>query len=251
MGSETRIRMIALCSLLCLTLAGSAAAQAVSSPALSDFQSRIRQAIASVRPAVVKVTAFSISLNGQPAGRTPCRSIGSGIIVDPRGYVLTNAHVVAHAQDIRVSMWRAQLLDLPGRIVDIRPEMDLALVELTGLGTYPSGTFGSPGATQVGDWVIALGNPYGLEQSVTMGIVSDQSRTLLIGELSYPELLQTDAAINQGNSGGPLIDLNGQVVGISTAIYAPQGAFAGVGFAIPASRALAYLQAVLPPKRRL
>ncbi len=220
--------------------------------ALARFERGVRDAVARVRPAVVKVSALRFpGRPGAAPGReaTPYRSIGSGVIVDPRGYVLTNAHVVKDARGIEVRLWRARPADLVGHVIHRDEEKDLALIRLSGDGIFPCATFGRSSAVRVGDWVIAIGSPYGMEHSVSMGIVSDRTRSLEIGGRSYVDLIQTDAAINQGNSGGPLIDMRGDVVGISTAIYAPHGVFSGVGFAISAERALAYLRDAMPSNR--
>jgi len=229
-------------------LAGSA--HAVGAPnTLAGFESEIRAAIAKVRPAVVKISAYQAPLDpraGSPGVGAPVRSIGSGIIVDPMGYVLTNAHVVGNYREIRVRLWRANASDIVGELIDKNTELDLALIRLADGGRYPSAAIDRAGTARTGDFVVAIGNPYGLEHSVSMGVVSDRRRTLFIDGRTYRDLLQTDAAINQGNSGGPLIDLRGEVIGVNTAIYAPQGTFVGVGFAIPADRVAAYLARLLP-----
>ncbi len=221
--------------------------------ALALLEARTRAAIAKIRPAVVNITTLGVRWVAGPAGERahgreaiPYRSIGTGVIVDPRGYVLTNAHVVKHADTIKVRLWRAQPTVFTGQLLHKSEEMDLALIKLAGGGPYPYATFGSTSAVQVGDRVIALGSPYGLADSVTMGIVSDRARDLWIDGHLYKDLIQTDAAINQGNSGGPLVNLKGEVIGVDTAIYAPNGISAGVGFAIPAVRARSYLRGAMP-----
>ena len=222
--------------------------------ALDQLQGEIKAAIARVRPAVVSVSAFGVQWQHGHGGREapageamPLRSIGTGVLVDPRGYVLTNAHVVAHASSIRVKLWRAQPTELSGTILHRDANADLALIQLQGGGgTFPYAIFGNSGAIRVGQRVIAIGSPYGLAHTVTMGIVSERARNLWIAGHTYRNLIQTDAAINQGNSGGPLVNLKGEVIGISTAIYAPDGVSAGVGFAIPSERAKAYLKSTMP-----
>ncbi len=203
-----------------------------------------RDAVGRVRNAVVTVSALKFA----PGGGAPAmsvRSIGTGVIVDPRGYVLTNAHVVREGHTITVTRWRDPPGEVSGEIVDLSEEHDLALIRLDGQGPFPHAVLGRSSEVRVGDMVIAIGSPYGLEHTVTRGIISDRSRTLVIQGRTYKDLLQTDAAINQGNSGGPLIDINGEVIGISTAIYAPDGVSSGVGFAIPADSARAYVRSVL------
>jgi len=232
-------------------------AHAVGGPGtLAGFESEIRAAIAKVRPAVVKISAYQTQLDnrapaqgGLPGTGAPYRTVGSGVIVDPRGYILTNAHVVGNFQDIRVRLWRANTTDVVGQVFDKNTDLDLALIRIAGGAQFPCAAIDRGGRARTGDFVVAIGNPFGLEHSVSMGVVSDRARTLVIDGRTYRDLLQTDAAINQGNSGGPLIDLQGEVIGINTAIYAPQGVFAGVGFAIPADRVLPYLAQLLPERR--
>jgi len=221
--------------------------------ALARLEDQIRAALARVRPAVVSITTLGVMWAPDPAGEgarggaaVPYQTIGTGIIIDPRGYVLTNAHVVRNAGSISVKLWRAKPTVLAGQLLDRSEEMDLALIRLDGGGPFHRAELGRSGAVKVGDWVIAMGSPYGLTDSVTMGIVSDKARDLWIDGHEYKDLIQTDAAINQGNSGGPLINLKGEVVGVDTAIYAPEGISTGVGFAIPIARAREYLRSVVP-----
>jgi S1-C subfamily serine protease len=237
-------------AVLILALVVSGSARAAPPPrALEKLEGEVKAAVARVRPAVVNISAVRLRLETRAEGTMLYRSIGSGVIVDPRGYVLTNAHVVEGARTIRVRLWRSTPVDFTGRIVHQDHRQDLALLKIVGSGSFPSAALGGPGAARVGDWVVAIGSPFGLEHSVSMGIVSDRARRLQIDGRSYENLIQTDAAINQGNSGGPLINLSGEVIGISTAIYAPRGTFSGVGFAIPADRAGRYLQKVMPAAR--
>jgi len=241
-----------LCAfLLCWPLAPTPLFAIPPPAALAQHEQKVKAAIARVRPVVVNIT--SIRAEGQTGAvennlqaQAAFRIMGSGIIVDPRGLVLTNAHVVRDATQIGITLWRANSSELVGRIVHQSNEEDLALVRIAADGPFPYVELGISGEVQVGDWVIALGDPFGLGASISMGIVSSRVRDLWIDGNLYRNLIQTDAAINQGNSGGPLVSLSGQVVGINTAIYAPQGAFAGVGFAIPSARAFSYLQQVLP-----
>jgi len=218
-------------------------------PALAELEQQTKAAIARVRPAVVNVSTFGIhAIAGGGGAVLPYRSIGAGVIIDPRGYVLTNAHVVQHAQSIKVTPWRAQPSELSGKLLQVSEELDLAIIELPQNGSFPYAVFGRSGAARIGERVIALGSPYGFAHSVTMGIVSGLGRDLQINGHPYRDLIQTDAAINQGNSGGPLINLAGEIIGISTAIYAPDGVSAGIGFAISARQAQSYLAQVLPSR---
>jgi serine protease Do len=154
--------------------------------------------------------------------------LGSGFIVDPSGYVVTNQHVVDGAQTIEVTFSDGRTLT--GKVVGSDPETDLALikVEASGLPTLP---LGRSSELKVGEPVMAIGNPFGLDHTVTVGIISGTGR--VIGAGRYDDFLQTDAAINPGNSGGPLINTRGQVIGINSAIVSQGGGFQGVGFAIP------------------
>jgi S1-C subfamily serine protease len=221
-------------------------------PGLARFETDIKTAIAQVRPAVVKISAFGTgpkagSPNGPMLDRPVAfRSVGSGVLVDPRGYVLTNAHVVRDFTDINVTLWRSPPGEYVGVAVSVDKDKDLALLKLGGRGPFPYTSIPRSVNAQVGDWVIAIGSPYGLEHTASLGIVSDRLSSLWIDGRNYKNLVQTDAAINQGNSGGPLINLRGDIVGISTAIFAPQGVFAGVGFAIPTDLAADFLDAELP-----
>jgi serine protease Do len=154
------------------------------------------------------------------------RALGSGFIVDGAGHVVTNAHVVEDADQVRVKLSDEREFD--AKVKGRDPKLDLAVLELVGAQNLPSVSLGSSDGLRVGEYVVAIGNPFGLGNTVTMGIVSAKSRA--IGAGPYDDFIQTDASINPGNSGGPLFNLLGQVVGINTAIN-PQGR--GIGFAIP------------------
>lgn len=157
---------------------------------------------------------------------------GSGFIIDPEGYVVTNHHVVAGADEIRVTL--ADGRQLEATIVGDDPQMDLALLELDVDERLPHVEFADSDAVRVGDWVIAIGNPFGLGGSVSVGVVSARGRDIRSGP--YDDYLQIDAPMNHGNSGGPVLDVNGEVIGVSTAIFSPNGGNVGIGFAIPSNR---------------
>ncbi|MBI2930465.1 MAG: trypsin-like peptidase domain-containing protein [Planctomycetes bacterium] len=157
------------------------------------------------------------------------QSTGTGVIVDGRGYVLTNSHVVNDAADIVVRL--ADGRELKGRALGTSDQTDLALVKIDGKD-FPFAPLGDSDELEVGQWVIAIGNPFGLEQTVTAGIVSATRRTGM-GIAEYEDFIQTDTPINPGNSGGPLLNLKGEVVGINTAIYSRSGGYQGIGFAVP------------------
>jgi serine protease DegQ len=158
-------------------------------------------------------------------------SLGSGVIVSSQGYILTNNHVVEAADEIEIAL--ADGRKAVAKVVGTDPETDLAVVK-TDLQNLPAITFGHPEQSKVGDVVLAIGNPFGVGQTVTMGIVSALGRNHL-GINTFENFIQTDAAINPGNSGGALIDTNGNLLGINTAIYSRSGGSLGIGFAIPAT----------------
>jgi serine protease Do len=165
--------------------------------------------------------------NGGGAPRSMKRqAVGTGFIIDPAGYVVTNAHVVADADDVRVHL--ADERELKAEVVGRDPKIDVALLKIKGAGALPAAPMGSSDKLRVGEHVLAVGNPFGLGHTVTLGIVSAKART--IGAGPYDDFIQTDASINPGNSGGPLFNWRGEVVGINTAIRAGAN---GIGFAIP------------------
>ena len=165
--------------------------------------------------------------------QAPQVGLGSGVIVSPEGYLLTNNHVIEGADDVEVLLSDGRRAD--ARIVGTDPETDVALLKID-LDRLPVITFGDADALQVGDVVLAIGNPFGVGQTVTSGIVSALGRNQL-GINTFENFIQTDAAINPGNSGGALVDANGNLMGINTAIYSRSGGSMGIGFAIPAGTA--------------
>jgi len=170
-------------------------------------------------------------------------SLGSGVIVSPSGYILTNQHVVEAAEEIEVAMPSGK--KLLAKVVGDDPETDLAVLRVDAAG-LPAITFGSSDALRVGDVVLAIGNPFGVGQTVTSGIVSALGRSgLHIPGNTYENFIQTDAAINPGNSGGPLVDSRGNLIGINAAIYSPSGGSNGIGFAIPVSTAKSVLEQII------
>ena len=161
------------------------------------------------------------------------RSLGSGVIVDPSGIVLTNAHVVERATEIEVST--ADGKKHKAKLAGVDKKTDLAVLKLQGGGPYPAANLGDSDAVKVGDWVLAIGSPFGLQKTVTAGIISAKGRS--IGQGPFDDFLQTDAAINPGNSGGPLVNMSGEVVGINSAILSRTGGNVGIGFSIPVNMA--------------
>jgi len=168
-------------------------------------------------------------------------SLGSGVIVSPNGYILTNQHVVEAAEEIEVALPGGK--KLLAKVVGNDPETDLAVLRVNAEGLHAI-TFGSSDALRVGDVVLAIGNPFGVGQTVTSGIVSALGRSGLQIN-TFENFIQTDAAINPGNSGGPLVDSRGNLIGINTAIYSRNGGSIGIGFAIPVSTAKMVLEQIV------
>src|SRR6201988_1335311 len=164
------------------------------------------------------------------------RSLGSGVIVDKKGFILTNNHVVDQATKVQVTL-NGEQTQYTAKVVGIDEETDLAILKIDVGHDLPFAKLGNSDSVQVGDWALAIGNPFGfLQGSVTAGIISAKDRGN-VGE-QLQRFLQTDAAINPGNSGGPLVDMAGQVIGINTAIETQSGGYQGVGFALPSNTAI-------------
>jgi serine protease Do len=158
-------------------------------------------------------------------------ALGSGFIIDPAGYVVTNNHVVAEADEIKVILQDG--VELPAKLVGRDARTDVALLKVDSAKPLPALAWGDSDKTRVGESVFAIGNPFGLGGTVTSGIVSARARDINAGP--YDDFLQTDAAINRGNSGGPLFNMRGEVIGVNTAIFSPTGGNVGIGFAVPAA----------------
>lgn len=166
--------------------------------------------------------------------RRPARGVGSGFIVDPKGYILTNQHVVQGASRITVRLQSGE--ELRGRIVGADEETDIAVIKVDPARDLPVVKLGDSNTAQVGDWVLAIGSPFGLDQTVTAGIISTKERQTPYNS-SFQQFLQTDAAINRGNSGGPLVNMHGEVIGINSQIATSTGDYNGIGFALPSNEA--------------
>lgn len=173
-----------------------------------------------------------------PEAQGPQTSLGSGIIVDKKGYIVTNNHVVEDASEILVSLPNDKT-DLKAKVIGTDPKTDLAVLKVESTKDLPVAEWADSDQVEVGDWAIAIGSPFNLSQTVTLGIVSAKGRNSnVLGGADYVgDLIQTDAAINPGNSGGPLVTLDGQVMGVNTAIYTRSGGYMGIGFAIPSNLA--------------
>jgi len=175
------------------------------------------------------------------------RGIGTGMIIDGEGHILTNHHVVSGATKITVKMTSGE--EFEARIIGADPKTDLAVIKIKAPKDIPNLTFGDSNKLRVGEWVVAIGNPRGLEQTVTAGIISAKHRTGILDPSSYQDYIQTDAAINPGNSGGPLLNLTGEVIGVNAAIVSESGGFEGIGFAIPSNMAMAIADALIKTGR--
>jgi serine protease Do len=179
------------------------------------------------------------------------RSLGSGVIVDPKGYIVTNRHVVEKADRIRVRFED----DPPGvqhdaKVVGTDQETDLAVIKVDVDRPLPAAKMGNSDSMQVGDWVLAVGSPFGLSETVTAGIVSAKGRDI-VPNRQFQTFIQTDAAINPGNSGGPLVNMNGEVIGINTAILSETNAYAGVGFALPSKTVVEVYNQLTGPEHKV
>jgi len=178
---------------------------------------------------------FNRFFDSPDQGEQAERSLGSGVIVDKKGFILTNNHVIDQATKIQVQLNDDQTL-YTAKVVGIDKETDLAIIKIDAGKDLPTAQLGNSDGVQVGDWVLAIGSPFGLQATVTAGIISAKDRANIGGQ--FQRFIQTDAAINPGNSGGPLVNIAGQVVGINTAIITGGRGYEGVGFAMPSSTAI-------------
>jgi len=230
-----------------LASAGAGAQERVAPSSSAELTLSFAPVVKRVAPAVVNVYAARVVENRNPFMNDPFfrqffgavpreqvqRSLGSGVIIDPAGLVVTNYHVIEGASEVKVAL--ADKREFDAEVVLKDEHSDLAVLRLKGASErFPALEFGNSDGLQVGDVVLAIGDPFGVGQTVTHGIVSAVARTQ-VGISDYQFFIQTDAAINPGNSGGALVDLKGRLVGINTAIYSRSGGSQGIGFAIPAN----------------
>ncbi len=217
--------------------------QAQPMPSFASLIARVKPAVVSVKVKIVKDTSSNLppqiqqffrqfggqdGLGASPPG--PIIGEGSGFFVSSDGYIVTNNHVVQNSKSVTITMDDGKVLD--AKVIGTDPKTDLALLKVEQPGDYPYVSFATE-QPKIGDWVVAIGNPYGLGGTVTAGIISAKGRD--IGDGPYDQFLQIDAPINKGNSGGPTFNMQGQVVGVNTAIYSPSGGSVGIGFDIPAT----------------
>jgi len=189
---------------------------------------------------------------GADGGTIRQRSLGSGVIVDSKGYIVTNRHVVEKADRIRVKL-QDDNPAFPGhdaKLIGMDQETDLAVIKIDIDRPLPAAKLGNSDGMQVGDWVLAIGTPFGLEETVTAGIVSAKGRNI-VPNRQFQSFIQTDAAINPGNSGGPLVNMAGEVVGINTAILTETSSYAGVGFAMPSNTVATVYNQLIGPEHRV
>jgi serine protease Do len=179
------------------------------------------------------------------------RSLGSGVIVDPKGYILTNRHVVEKADRIRVRFENdPPAVQHDAKVIGTDQETDLAVIKVDVEHPLPAAKMGNSDGMQVGDWVLAIGSPFGQAGTVTAGIVSAKGRDIVPGR-QFQIFIQTDAAINPGNSGGPLVNMNGEVIGINTAILSETNAYAGIGFALPSNTVVDVYNQLTGPEHKV
>ncbi len=182
-------------------------------------------------------------------------SLGSGFIVDSKGYIITNNHVIEKADKIYVKLSTdpdSQDLGRPARVIGTDKATDLAVIKIDTNSPLPTVKMGNSDQAQVGDWVEAIGSPFALAQTVTAGIVSAKNRTIEPGVAGqFQHFIQTDAAINPGNSGGPLLNMNGEVIGVNTAIYTQSAGYQGIGFAMPANTVVAVYNDLISPSHKV
>jgi serine protease Do len=254
-----RLRIVVWGIVGCLSapISGLAATQQVPKANGQDLQRQVRGTAHKVIPAVVSIAstvmvrdqAFSdealpFGLFKEPPTRRQYGQ-GSGVIVSPDGYIVTNNHVVADAVDVEVVL--ADRRQYKGRVVATDPKTDVAVVKIQAT-KLPTAAWGDSSQLAVGDFVLAIGNPLGLSRTVTFGIVSAVGRAD-VGVADFEDFIQTDAPINPGNSGGALVNIQGELVGINTAIASPTGGSVGVGFAIPSNMARAAMQSLIKTGR--
>ncbi|MBF0105664.1 MAG: trypsin-like peptidase domain-containing protein [Deltaproteobacteria bacterium] len=214
---------------------------------LGILEQSYARAISTAKPAVVFIettsvrtvslkTAGSVTLDPALASASPNQKIGSGVIIDEDGLVLTNHHVIEDAQVIYVTPCTAQKQRYTASLIRADADLDIALIKINADVKFTAALMGNSDGIEIGETIFAVGSPFGFEHTATRGIVSDTSRSLMIGDKRYDDMIQTDAAVNRGNSGGALVNGRGYVIGITTAIYAPTGVFNGLSFAIPVNK---------------
>jgi len=242
--------VLAILATVCLMVAGMGQAHAKSAPeSFADLAEKLLPTVVNISTTQVversgdteefeELFKEFFERRGQGVPQPPqsprrASSLGSGFIIDSTGYIVTNNHVIAGADEISVRLYNDEVLT--AKLIGSDDKTDLALLKVESEEPLPAAKWGDSGAVRVGDWVVAIGNPFGLGGTVTAGILSARQRDINAGP--YDDFLQTDASINRGNSGGPMFDVSGEVIGINTAIFSPSGGSIGIGFAIPSALA--------------
>jgi S1-C subfamily serine protease len=207
-------------------------------PGIQKPQESFSRTVRSVKPAVVSINTINLeTAMGGMAGPRTYEQIGSGFLVNPHGYIITNFHVVADADEIKVTRFDGHHHHFyDAEVVALHPNVDMAIIKISGENPFPTAALGNSNRTKVGDWVLAIGSPFGLDQSVTFGIVSATRQSLVINSVEYKDLIQTDASINPGNSGGPLVNMHGEVIGVNTALSNSPQIVEDMGFSIPSNK---------------
>jgi serine protease Do len=245
------IRALAAASVLAACVSVAAAAQQhAPAEGFADLSERLSPAVVNIRtsqnisgglptfPPGSPLERFNDYLGGAPRTES---SLGSGFVIDPSGIIVTNNHVIEDADAVEVSFPDGRTIE--ANIVGRDPATDLAVLKVVGDHVLPAVPWGDSDAARVGDWVVAIGNPFGLGQTLTVGVISARNRDIQAG--NYDDFIQTDAAINRGNSGGPLFNLDGEVIGVNSAILSPSGGSVGIGFSIPSSLAISIVDQLL------
>jgi len=213
-------------------------------------QEGISQVVSMVRPAVVGVSkpignpipaATGLTYLNPYSGTQG--EVGSGFIVDRRGYVLTTFQTVGKANLVGITLFSGGRREYQADVIGVDPKTDLALLKIRAQEVFPSVILGNSDLLEVGDIVFSVGSPFGFSRTVTMGIVSSNRRSLRIAGTRYPDMIQTDASINEGNDGGPLVNVRGEVIGVNMACYLANDHYSGIGFAVPINDALQFLNA--------
>lgn len=219
-------------------------------PTANAVQGSYHAIIEAVRPGVISIDVALTGIGQQPevidGPVMNYNRVGSGVIISDNGYVLSSWHVIEGATSVKGTVYSAGgAKEYPLKLVNVDRTNDLALLRIMGDGPFAHVILGNSDAVRTGDIVLAMGSPFGFDQTITTGIISSRNRTVSVGGRVFEGLLQTDTPINRGNSGGPLVNVRGEVIGINTAIYSPTGAFSGIGFAIPINQAMPLVGGVL------
>jgi len=203
-------------------------------------QEGISHIVSKIKPSVVGIIKTNVTNSQQNKGisyidsyPTNNGSIGSGFIIDQRGYILTSFQTIGKDLVVKIKIFSGTRKEYIADVVAVDSITDMALLKIRSNETFPFAILGNSDIVEVGDIILAIGSPFGFSRTVTMGIVSSNNRQITISGTKYPDLIQTDAAVNQGNDGGPLVNIKGEVIGINIAYFIPGNQFTGIGFAVP------------------